>query len=178
MVNLVGTYLCSKFVLPVMVRQKAGKIINLSGAGSPLPYPMFSAYAASKVGVLGLTQTLAEEVKKHNIQVNVIAPGPVDTRLQDEILAAGERAGERALERARETKRTGGVPPGKAAALAVFLASADSDGLTGRFLSAVWDNWRGLGDEDTLAKLMGGELFTLRRIDGVLFGPIDKERRT
>jgi NAD(P)-dependent dehydrogenase (short-subunit alcohol dehydrogenase family) len=159
-----------------MIRQNAGKIINLSGAGSPLPYPMFSAYATSKVGVLGLTQTLAEEVKKYNIQVNVIAPGPVDTRLQDEILLAGESAGEGALKRARETKRTGGVPPSKAAALAVFLASDDSDGLTGRFLSAVWDNWQGLGEKDALAELIGGQLFTLRRIDGVLFGPIDKKQ--
>ena len=74
-INLYGVFLCCKYALPYMKRQKRGKIINLSGAGAPSPYPRFTAYSSSKTGILGLTQTLAKEVKEFGIQVNAIAPG-------------------------------------------------------------------------------------------------------
>ncbi|HEV2118501.1 MAG TPA: SDR family oxidoreductase [Candidatus Bathyarchaeia archaeon] len=175
-VNLMGTFLFSKHVLPTMIKQRSGKIVNLSGAGSPMPYPMFSSYSASKVAVLGLTQTLAEEVKAFNIQVNAIAPGAVDTRLQDEILSVGKKAGVKALAQAEKTKRLGGVPAEKAAELARFLASDESNGVTGRFLSAVWDDWKDLGRKEKLGQLMS-DVYTLRRIDNVLYGALGMNQR-
>jgi 3-oxoacyl-[acyl-carrier protein] reductase len=168
-INLIGTFLCCRYALQLMVRRKSGKIVNLSGAGAPLPYPMYSAYSTSKIGVLGLTQTLAEETKEHNIQVNAIAPGAVDTRLQDEILAAGSLAGAKALTKANEVKKKGGASPEEVARLAVFLASESSDRLTGRLISAVWDDWRALEKGGSLQRVIERELFTLRRIDDVLF---------
>lgn len=160
--NLGGVFLCCQAVLPVMIGQRAGKIINLSGGGATSPLPFFSAYAASKAAIVRLTETLAEEVKQHNIQVNAIAPGVVTTRMTEQVLAAGPAAGEEMLARSRRQKETGGVPPERAAALALFLASDESDGLTGRLISAVWDDWRSLPSR--LEKVMATELYTLRRI--------------
>ena len=91
-VNLLGTFLCSRAALRQMVRQsKRGKIINISGGGAANPFPGFSAYAASKAAVVRLTETLAEEYKQYGIDINVIAPGAVNTRLLDQMLNAGER---------------------------------------------------------------------------------------
>jgi len=162
LINLGGVFLCCQAVLPIMIRQGAGKIINLSGGGATSPRPFFSAYAASKAAIVRLTETLAEEVKQHNIQVNAIAPGPVNTRMTEQVLAAGSAAGEEILARTRREKETGGVPPERAAALALFLASDESDGLTGRLISAVWDDWRSLAS--CLEEVMATELYTLRRI--------------
>ncbi|MFC2072788.1 SDR family NAD(P)-dependent oxidoreductase [Chloroflexota bacterium] len=171
--NLIGTFLCTRAVLPLMVKQKRGKIINLSGGGATTPLPYFSAYAASKAAVVRLTETVAEEVKEFNIQINAIAPGAVNTHMLEEILAAGDLAGQRALTEARRRRETGGVAPDRAAALAVFLASDESNGLSGRLISAVWDDWQNI-DRERTGGIMSQELYTLRRIDGILFSPKDK----
>jgi len=173
-VNLIGTFLCCKAVLPIMVKQGGGKIINLSGGGAAYPRPRFSAYGTSKAAVVRFTETLAEELKEFNIQVNAIAPGAINTRIQEEILAAGEAAGEKALAEARKARETRGTPPNVPAALAVFLASDESDGLTGKLISAVWDDWRSIGAERIKEIELKG-LYTLRRIDGVFFYPKDEE---
>jgi NAD(P)-dependent dehydrogenase (short-subunit alcohol dehydrogenase family) len=161
-INLFGSFLCAQAVLPSMIRQRRGKIINLSGGGASSPLPNFSAYAASKAAIVRLTETLAEEIKGFNIQVNAIAPGGVNTRLTDEVLAAGAAAGEEMLERTRRQKETGGVPPERTAALAVFLASEESDGLSGRLISAVWDDWENMNGR--IDQIMASDLYTLRRV--------------
>ena len=160
--NLTGTFLCIKEVLPFMMKQRQGKIINLSGGGATSPRPCFSAYAASKTAIVRLTETVAEEVKEYNIQVNAIAPGAVNTRILDEILAAGDAAGEKAQAEAKNQVETGGTSPEKAAALAVFLSSDESNGLTGRLISAVWDEWQNMAKHVT--EINSSDLYTLRRI--------------
>ncbi len=161
-INLFGSFFCARAVLPFMIGQRRGKIINLSGGGASSPLPNFSAYAASKAAIVRLTETLAEEVKGFNIQVNAIAPGAVNTRLMDEVLAAGAAAGEKMLAQTHRQKETGGVPPERAAALAVFLASEESDGLSGRLISAVWDDWQSMNS--CIDQIMASELYTLRRV--------------
>jgi len=103
-------------------------------------------------------------LKEYGIQINAIAPGPVNTRLLDRVLAAGEEAGA-CYERAKEQKVTGGVAPERAAELALFLASDASNGLTGRLLSAVWDDW----DNLDVRRIANSSLYQERRIDGVRF---------
>ena len=161
-INLFGTYLCIRAVLPHMIARKKGKIINFSGGGSVSPFPRFSAYSASKAAVVRLTETLAHEVREHNIDINAIAPGAVNTRMLDQVLAAGEAAGKEFLESARRQKEEGGTSPEKAAELAVFLASPLSDGLTGRLISAVWDNWRDIPRH--LKEMEISDVYTMRRI--------------
>jgi NAD(P)-dependent dehydrogenase (short-subunit alcohol dehydrogenase family) len=159
-VNLIGTFLCCREVLPIMIKQHHGKILNLSGGGATSPRPRFTAYASSKTAVVRLTETLAEEVKDFNIQVNAIAPGAVDTRMHDQILAANEAAGREAIEESKNVKATGGTPLKLTVELAIFLASDASDGLTGKLLSAVWDNWRKMD----IHKISSSNAYTLRRI--------------
>ena len=160
-INFCGTFLCTKAVLPVMIKKQKGKIINFSGGGAVSPRPRFSAYSASKAAVVRLTETLSMEVSEHNIDINAIAPGAVNTKLLEEVLAAGEAAGVE-LAKAIKQKKSGGTPPEKAAELAVFLASSESNGLTGRLISAVWDNWQEIPKH--LPEIIASDVFTMRRI--------------
>ena len=162
-VNLFGTVQMCRAVIPLMRARGYGKIINLSGGGATAPLPRISAYAASKVAIVRLTETFALELKDAHIDVNVIAPGALNTRLLDEVLAAGpEKVGQDFYDRSIKQRDQGGAPLEKGAGLAVFLASAASDGITGRLLSAVWDDWATLPEKrEQLAK---SDIYTLRRI--------------
>jgi 3-oxoacyl-[acyl-carrier protein] reductase len=162
-VNLFGTALMCRAVIPAMRARAYGKIINLSGGGATAPLPRISAYAASKAAVVRLTETLAEELRDAHIDVNAVAPGALNTRLLDEVLAAGpKKVGRDFYERSVKQHAEGGVPLDKGAALTTFLASAESDGVTGRLLSAVWDDWAGLPRRRE--ELATSDIYTLRRI--------------
>src|SRR5215207_8544025 len=140
-INLLGTVLMCREVIPLMRARGYGKIINLSGGGATAPLPRFSAYAASKAAIVRLTETFAEELRDAHVDINAIAPGALNTRLLDEVLAAGpEKAGQDFYDRSLKQRDQGGAPLEKGAELAVFLASATSDGITGRLLSALWDD--------------------------------------
>ena len=169
-VNLFGTFLCMRAVLPTMIERRRGKIINLSGGGATGPRPNFSAYAASKAAIVRLTETVAEEVKPFNIQVNAIAPGAINTRMLDEVLVAGQAAGATALSQAARQKQSGGDSLEAVVALAVFLASDESGGLTGKLISAQhdpWREWAGKADE-----INATPLYTLRRMDPFTIKPL------
>ena len=161
-INLCGTFLTVQAVLPTMIRKGAGKIVLLSGGGAVSPFPRFSAYGASKAGVVRFTETVSEEVKAHHIDINAIAPGPVNTRLLDQALAAGDAAGEDFKAKCIRQKQEGGVPPEQIAELALFLASSQSDGLSGRLLSLLWDNWQEIPGH--LEEIRSSDIFTMRRI--------------
>jgi len=80
-VNLMGVYYVTRAVLPGMIGQKSGDIINISSSAGQKGAPLTSAYSASKFGVFGLTESLAMEVRKHNIRVTALAPSTVATDL-------------------------------------------------------------------------------------------------
>jgi NAD(P)-dependent dehydrogenase (short-subunit alcohol dehydrogenase family) len=162
-INLFGTALPCRAAIPVFRRLGYGKIVNLSGGGATAPLPHLSSYAASKAGVVRLTETLALETSGAEIDVNAVAPGPLNTRFLDEVLAAGpERVGTAFYEKALAQKSSGGAPLETGASLCVYLLSEKSDGLTGRLLSAIWDPWPILNERlDVLAKT---DVYTLRRI--------------
>lgn len=162
-VNLFGSVLACRAVVPHMRANRYGKIVQLSGGGATAPLPRLSAYAASKAAVVRFAETLAEEVRDDGIDVNAIAPGALNTRLLAEVLEAGpEQVGSSFYERALQQRESGGTPLERGAALAVFLASAASDGITGKLLSAPWDAWEGLSDH--AAQLAASDVYTLRRI--------------
>lgn len=162
-VNLFGTALVCRAAVPIFRRHGYGKIVNLSGGGATAPMPGLSSYAASKAAVVRFTETLAMETSAAKIGVNAVAPGALNTRMLDEILAAGpEKVGQAHFEKAVRQKTAGGAPLEKGAALCIYLLSAESDGITGRLLSAIWDPWQNLsGRSEELSK---GDIYTLRRI--------------
>lgn len=162
-INLFGSVLLCRAVLPHFKAHRYGKIVQLSGGGATSPLPRISAYAASKAGIVRFAETLAEEVRDDAIDVNTIAPGLLNTRLLDQALEAGpEKLGQAFYDRMVEGKARGGTPLGKGANLAVFLGSATSDGITGKLISAVWDPWETLPEH--LEDLQQTDVYTLRRI--------------
>ncbi len=162
-INLFGVLLPGRAVIPHFKKAGRGKIVVLSGGGATNPLPNISAYAASKAAVVRLMETLAEELKPFHVDVNAIAPGALATRLVDEVLAAGpEKVGAAFFEKNKTWKEKGATPLELGANLAVYLASAESDGITGKLISAQWDPWQDLQQHrDELAK---SDIYCLRRI--------------
>ncbi|MEO7412983.1 MAG: SDR family oxidoreductase [Opitutaceae bacterium] len=162
-INLYGVMLPSRAIIPHFRAQGRGKIINLSGGGATQPLPMISAYAASKAAVVRLTETFAEELRSAQIDVNAVAPGALNTRLLDEVLTAGpETVGSAFHQKALKQKESGGTSLDLGAGLCAWLASAESDGITGKLLSAQWDLWKDLASKREL--LAKSDIYTLRRI--------------
>ncbi|HMP81178.1 MAG TPA: SDR family oxidoreductase [Verrucomicrobiota bacterium] len=162
-INLLGVFLPCRALIPHFKKAGRGKIVVLSGGGATNPLPNISAYAASKAAVVRLMETLAEELKPFHVDVNAIAPGALATRLVDEVLAAGpEKVGAAFFEKNKQWKEKGATPLSLGAATAVYLASAESDGITGKLISAQWDPWKNLHEHrDALAK---SDIYCLRRI--------------
>ena len=162
-INVYGTVHVCREAVTHMKTQRRGKIILLSGGGATKPLPNLSAYAASKAAVVRFGETLAEETRSLGIDVNAVAPGALNTRLLDEVIAAGaEKVGQQFFEQSEKQKAEGGTPLATGAALCVFLASQESDGITGKLISAVWDPWRDFGRH--LDELQKTDVYTLRRI--------------
>lgn len=164
-INLLGSVLPIRAVLPHFKDRGYGKIIQISGGGATNPLPRISAYAASKAAVVRFAETVAEECRDFKIDVNSIAPGLLNTRLLDEVIAAGvEKVGEQFHSRMVRQKEQGGSSIVHAAELAVFLASQASDGITGKLISALWDDWPAWPAH--IEELWRSDIYTLRRIAG------------
>lgn len=164
-INVYGSILMCRAILPHFKAQGYGKVIQLSGGGATNPMPRISAYAVSKAAIVRFSETLAEEVRGSGIDVNAIAPGALNTRMLDEVLEAGPgKVGKAFYERSLKQKESGGTPLGRGAELALFLASAESDGITGKLISAVWDDWEHWPEH--LEELSSSDVYTLRRIAG------------
>jgi len=162
-INLYGVLLPSRALIPQFKKAGSGKIIFLSGGGATNPLPNISSYAAAKAAVVRLMETLAEELRPYHVDVNAIAPGALNTRFLDEVLAGGKQAvGEAFYTKALKQRESGGVPLEKGAALCVYLASAQSDGIPGKLISAQWDPWEKLHEHKY--DLARSDIYALRRI--------------
>jgi NAD(P)-dependent dehydrogenase (short-subunit alcohol dehydrogenase family) len=160
--NLVGSAYLARAVLPIMKERGRGKIILFSGGGAAYARPYFTPYSSSKAGLVRFAETLAQELEPTNIQVNAIAPGPVNSQMWNEMRAASAFGGATLLKELKSMEETGGVSPDRAGGLATFLASDRSNGLSGRLLSAVWDDWEHL--EGHIEKIASSDIWTLRRV--------------
>ena len=167
-INFLGTvYMCSIFA-PLIKSESRKKIINYSGGGGASPFANYSAYATSKVAIVRFTENLSIELAEDNFDINCVAPGFVTTRLHQQTLAVGgKKAGDSFYENTKKQIETGGVPPEKAADLTAYLLSDESNGVTGKFISAAWDTWQAKEFRDTL--INDKDFATLRRIDNKTF---------
>ena len=128
-INLKGTFLCSKAVGKVMIQQKGGKIINIASMAGVYGAPTMAHYAAAKAGVINFTKSLAAEWGKHNIFVNCIAPGLIETEgVKTQMKLEPARVKE-TLERTVAVARYG--QPEEIAYTVIFLASEASSFITG-----------------------------------------------
>ncbi|MBI5728693.1 MAG: SDR family oxidoreductase [Candidatus Magasanikbacteria bacterium] len=161
-VNVLGTMMAIKYALPLLKKSPCGKIITFAGAGEGA-FPRFSSYASSKGAIVRFTETVAAELQPLGITVNAISPGAVASGLREEIIAAGAaRAGAEKYAAAQGAGSEQPVPPNKAAALAVWLASEKSSGLTGKNISAVWDRYEDIPNH--LSEIMKSDIYNWRRI--------------
>jgi len=163
-INLLGTVYSVKYALPLLKQGTHSKIITFGGGGDGA-LPNFSAYASSKGAVLRFTETAAAELKEFGVAVNTISPGLVASGLTEELVKAGPaRSGQQKYEEAQAQLAGKGntVSPDKAAALAVFLASEESNGLTGKNISAVWDNWQEIPGH--IKEIIESDVYNWRRI--------------
>ena len=162
-INVFGVLLPSRALIPHFKKIGYGKIVVLSGGGATNPLPNISAYAASKAAAVRLAETLAEELREHHVDVNAVAPGALKTRLVDQVLAAGpEKVGAAFYARNKKWAEEGATPLDLGAALCVYLASKESDGITGKLISAQWDPWRTLHERHE--ELSKSDIYCLRRI--------------
>jgi 3-oxoacyl-[acyl-carrier protein] reductase len=163
--DLVAPSLICRAAVPLMGRQGGGAIINLSGGGATGPRANFSAYATAKAGLVRFSETLAEEAKPLGVAVNCVAPGPMGTDMLATVQQAGlAAAGEREIAAARKALAGGNETLVAAVDLIVFLAASGGQGVTGKLISALWDNWRDFPAH--VAELGGSDVYTLRRITG------------
>ncbi len=132
-------------------------------AGSTSPRPNFAAYGVSKTGVVRLVETLAGEWQNQPLDINAVAPGAIFTSMTEQVLASGAtRAGQKEFEQAAKQTRDNAGQLQKVLALIEFLLANKSDGISGKLISAVWDDWASFPEHrDELTK---SDLYTLRRI--------------
>ena len=163
--NLLLSVAMSVSVLHHMRSRSYGKIIQISGGGATQPMPNMSAYAASKAAVVRFAETLAEELRGTGIDINSMSPGVLNTRLLDQVIEAGpELAGadfHARMVRSKVSPQTDRNMQ-RAVELAIFLASAESDGITGKLISAQWDKWREPAIQQAMREK--SDDWTLRRV--------------
>jgi 3-oxoacyl-[acyl-carrier protein] reductase len=157
-VNLMGVAHACRAVLPHMVKRRAGKIIVLTCESDRPPHSNFSAYTVSKTALVRLVESIAVEVADSNVQINCLDPGRAYTTLTDEIIQAEQDLEPSVVAEAREVRRTGGASADLQLQHAMFLASEQSNHITGKLIH-VTDDWQKLRNATLRA-----DALTLRRV--------------
>ena len=164
-INLLGSVLLCKNIIPHFKKRNKGKIIQISGGGATSPFPMFSSYATSKAAIVRFIENLSEENNKYNIDINAVSPGIMNTNMLDEILKTKKTLiGSKTYKKFLLVKKKDGNNIDKACELILFLGSNHSDGLSGKLISAKWDNWKNWMKRKKFLKK--SDVYTIRRIVG------------
>lgn len=132
-INLKGTFLGLRYVLPVMIAQKKGVVVNTASVAGTVGAPNMAAYSASKHAIIGLTRTAAGEVGKQGVRVNAVCPGPIHTRMMHSLEQMINPAEPSAVARANVARNPMGRygEAHEVARIVVFLCSDDSDYVNG-----------------------------------------------
>jgi len=149
-VNLGGARQICQEVIPYMMESRGGRIINVTSGMADFAMPLFGTYSVSKAGLNHMTRVMAQELGAHDIQVNGLDPGVMDTSMQEEIRDLGPEVLGKALHDQFVSFKTGGHlrPPEEVAQLVLFLASDHSVGITGEIGGAAEYRDYGFGLEE------------------------------
>ena len=159
-INVLGPFTVCRAVLPQMIARGSGRVLNMIGGGTATPFPYGSGYGSSKAALMRFTESLDREVYDAGIIVFAMGPGLVKTAMTELQLTTAE--GRRWMTRIKEMFDTGrDVPPTRAAALAVELASGRMDRLHGRAFGVQDDLDAVLGEAD---RIIAQDLKTLRLV--------------
>ena len=163
-VNLDGTFFAIRAFYPLLKKGSSrARVICFSGGGSTSSRPNFAAYGVAKTGVVRLVEMLASEWSGQPPDINAIAPGAIFTNMTEEVLARGEKlAGKKEFESAAKMSRDNAARLEKVLGLVEMLLSPQSDGVSGKLISAPWDPWQNLAV--LREELMRSDIYTLRRI--------------
>ncbi len=157
-VNLLGVVHACRAVLPHMVKRRTGKIIVLTCESDRPPRSQLSAYTVSKTALVRLVEAIAVEVADSNVQINCLDPGRAYTTLTDELIEAEDRLEPAVVAEAREVRRTGGASAELQLQQAMFLASEQSNHISGKLIH-IGDDWQKLRNAT-----LRPDALTLRRV--------------
>jgi short-subunit dehydrogenase len=163
-VNLFSGIYFTNFFANKMIEKEKLSIIHFSGGGSTGPRPLFMSYSLSKTALLRYVENFAAENSNKNIKINAIAPGVVPSKMQAEVLENESLRDTKDYLIARESLSGKNYNSVKLLGLCDFLLTESSDGITGKLISAEWDNWAEWPNHRN--QLKNSDLYTLRRITG------------
>ncbi len=156
--NLQGAFLCCRAFVPAMMERQTGRIVNVVGGGTGVPFPMGSAYGSSKAALMRFTESIAAELEGTGVKVIALFPGLVRTAMTE--LQLESPAGQKWLPRIRELFAEGAdVPPTAAAELVAEIAAGRWDALAGRATDVRFDHVR---IKENIAVIKDQDLLTLR----------------
>ncbi|HEY9247198.1 MAG TPA: SDR family oxidoreductase, partial [Candidatus Methanoperedens sp.] len=176
-INTFGVYLVTMHFLDLLLRSDVKKIINFSGGGAFNAFPNYSAYAVSKAAVVRFSENIAVELADMGVKVNCIAPGFVATDIHEATLKAGEKTAGEQFKKTKAQLKEGSVPVEVVVNCVKFLISSESDGLTGKTISASFDKWGTDVFKDSIDQIAHSELYTMRRINLVNLDENDELRK-
>jgi 3-oxoacyl-[acyl-carrier protein] reductase len=160
--NLILPALLTKYFGSVIAANGYGSIVLFSGGGASQVRENFSAYSAAKAGLVRMVETVAKEMKAQNVRINAVAPGVMPSKMMQEIIESKESVGQVEVQRASAALDFHDADNTKMLDLCKFLTSNESFGISGKLISAEWDNWREWPNH--LDELQDSDLYTLRRI--------------
>ncbi len=163
--NLIVPVNLTKFFVKKFIDNGSGSVILASGGGAAAPRRNFSAYASAKAGLVRFVETFASEISATQVRINAIAPGVLPSKMMNEVLEEFAIAGEEEFAIASSTlQRADEWKPDKILDLCDFLLSKKSQGVSGKLISAEWDDWSEWPQH--IMKINTSDVYTLRRITG------------
>jgi 3-oxoacyl-[acyl-carrier protein] reductase len=163
-VNLFSSIFFTNYFCKNLRNGEKLSIIHFSGGGATNPRPKFMSYSLSKTALVRFVENFGAENENPNIRINAVAPGIMPSRMQDEIIQNLDLRDSKDHLNAVESLLTGNFDSSKLFNLCDFLLSDMSEGITGKLISAEWDNWAEWLNH--LSEIRNTDLYTLRRITG------------
>lgn len=161
-INFYSTMVMTNTILPFMLKNNSGSIINISGGGSTSSRPDFSSYAISKTALVRYTEILSDELSNTKIRVNSISPGVMATNMIKQVIKYKKNIKNKNEVISADKVLSEGDNKDNAINLCIFLSTKQSNGINGKLISALWDPWNEF--KKYKSYIANSDIYTLRRI--------------